>query len=100
MYIVLYTFNVKPNREKDFLKGWKGLTELIQKHEGSLGSRLHIKKPLNYIAYAQWPSKTHFNASGNNLPNEANTYRDLMRSSCENIKVLEKLEVVKDLLVK
>ena len=100
MYIVMYSFEVKPNKQDDFLKGWKGLTKLIHKHEGSLGSRLHIKAPLAYIAYAQWPSKIQFQNSGDNLPEEANTYRNLMRTSCKNIKVIDKFEVVEDLLVR
>ena len=100
MYIVMYAFEVKPNKEADFLKGWKNLTKLIRKHEGSLGSRLHIQEPLTYIAYAQWPSKIKFENSGNNLPEEADTYRNLMRSSCKGINVVDKFEVVEDLLVK
>lgn len=96
----MYAFQVKPNKEADVVKGWKGLTKLIHKHEGSLGSRLHIKAPLTYIAYAQWLSKIKFENSGNNLPEEADTYRSLMKSSCESINVLDKFEVVEDLLVK
>tara|TARA_R110002049_G_scaffold159908_3_gene324948 strand:- start:671 stop:988 length:318 start_codon:yes stop_codon:yes gene_type:complete len=97
MYIVLYAFKVKPNQEENFIDSWKGLTSLIYKHEGSLGSRLHKKDVLNYIAYAQWPDKKTFDKSGKNLPEEANVYRNKMRSSCEKVEVLEKLEVVEDL---
>ena len=52
---------------------------------------------LNYIAYAQWPNKLTFDNSGNNLPEEASYYRNRMRSSCEKVVVLEKLEVIADL---
>lgn len=100
MYTVLYSFEVKPNHFDDFVKGWKGLTELIYKYEGSLGSRLHKSDERNYIAYAQWPSKSIFENAGKKLPKEANYYRDLMRSSCKNVEVLNKLEVVEDLLKK
>ena len=98
MYIVLYTFDVKPDKEEDFIKGWKGLTELIYKYEGSLGSRLHRDNEQNYIAYAQWPDKNTFEQSGNNLPEEANHYRNLMRASCEKIETLKKMDVLEDLL--
>lgn len=98
MYVVLYAFIVKPNQEENFIKSWKGLTSLIYKYEGSLGSRLHKKDTLNYIAYAQWPDKFTFEEAGKNLPEEANHFRDLMRSSCEKVEVLEKLEIVEDLL--
>lgn len=43
MYIVLYTIIIKPNQEEKFIEAWKGLTSLIYKYEGSLGSRLHKK---------------------------------------------------------
>ena len=99
MYVVIYFFKVKPNQEKGFVESWKGLTTLIYKHEGSLGSRLHKKEKQQYIAYAQWPSKSNFENSGKNLPEEANRYRDLMRKHCVKIEVLHKLEVVEDLLM-
>lgn len=99
MYIVLYSFIVKPNLDQDFIESWKGLTALIYKHEGSLGSRLHIEKQYHYIAYAQWPSKDSFENSGNKLPIEANQLRESMRLSCEKIEVINKFEVVEDLLM-
>ncbi|WP_282122615.1 antibiotic biosynthesis monooxygenase family protein [Algibacter mikhailovii] len=99
MYVVLYSFQVKPQQEESFLKGWKGLTALIYKHEGSLGSRLHKEDTLEYIAYAQWPSKDQFDNSGGNLPKEqADKFRGLMRKSCSKIEILHKFEVVEDLL--
>lgn len=99
MHIVLYSFHVKPNQESNFVKAWKDLTNLIYKHEGSLGSRLHMQKAGQYIAYAQWPDESTFKASGKNLPKqEADSARTLMRASCEKIEILQELEVVEDLL--
>ena len=98
MYAVFYSFKVKPKQVINFIKGWQGLTDLIYQYEGSLGSRLHKKGRLEYIAYAQWPSKNKFESFGENLPEKANEYRDLMRVSCEEIEVISKAEVVKDLL--
>ncbi|MUU79025.1 antibiotic biosynthesis monooxygenase family protein [Winogradskyella endarachnes] len=98
MYVVIYAFELKPNQETKFIEAWQGLTSLIYKHEGSLGSRLHKKDALNYIAYAQWPNQNAFDIAGGNLPEEANYYRDSMKSACVKFEVLEKLEVVKDLL--
>lgn len=98
MYVVMYAFKVKPNQEDKFIEAWQGLTSLIYKHEGSLGSRLHKKDTLQYIAYAQWPNQSTFDNAGRNLPKEANHYRDEMKAACENFEVLEKLEVVEDLL--
>lgn len=98
MFIVLYSFEPKPEKEITFLNAWGALTNLIYEYEGSLGSRLHKKESGKYIAYAQWPSKEQFEQSGSNLPEEANLQRDLMRDSCEKIEVLDKFEVVEDLL--
>ncbi|APX98863.1 antibiotic biosynthesis monooxygenase [Lacinutrix venerupis] len=100
MYIVLYSFDIKPNQEDNFLKAWKALTKLIVKHEGGLGSRLHLEKPLKYIAYAQWPDKETFTNAGNKLPKEADKFRNIMRESCEKFEILNKLKVVEDLLLK
>ncbi|WP_282030241.1 antibiotic biosynthesis monooxygenase family protein [Winogradskyella eximia] len=98
MYVVLYSIVIKPNQEDQFINAWKGLTKLIYKYEGSLGSRLHKKDTLNFLAYAQWPDKNTFDNAGGNLPEEANHYRNTMKATCEKFEVLEKLEVVKDLL--
>lgn len=98
MYIVLYHFKVKPNQVEDFIHAWKTFTEKIYQHGGSLGSRLHKQSDLNYIAYAQWPSKAIFENSGRKLPKEADHYRDAMRTSCESITSINKMEVVEDLL--
>jgi len=100
MYIVLYDFKVKPNQAENFIEAWKGLTRLIYEYEGSLGSRLHKKEDLHYIAYAQWPNKSHFNDAGGKLPKAAEIYRDSMKQACSKIEILDKLEVVEDLLAK
>ena len=98
MYIVLYTIIIKPNQEEKFIEAWKGLTSLIYKYEGSLGSRLHKKDTLNFFAYAQWPDKNTFDNAGGNLPEDANHFRDTMKASCEKFEVLEKFEMIEDLL--
>ncbi|MEL0455235.1 hypothetical protein WJN01_03260 [Flavobacteriaceae bacterium SZ-1-7] len=100
MYIVLYRFEVKLNESESFEKGWAGLTNLIYKHEGSLGSRLHKKSETEYMAYAQWPNKNKFETAGDNLPEKAEEFRELMRTSCSNIEIMNKFDVVNDLLVK
>lgn len=98
MYIVEYSFKVKPSQEEAFIEGWKGLTDLIYKYDGSLGSRLHKKRHLEYMAYAQWPSKSIFDKAGSNLPDKADEYRVLMKTSCFRIEVVDTFEVVEDLL--
>lgn len=98
MYCLIYHFEVKPEKTKEFEAAWAGLTKLIYEYEGSLGSRLHIDENGNYIAYAQWPSKDVFDNAGNNMPAEADLFRKAMRESCIEIKTVFKLESQYDLL--
>ena len=98
MFTVIYSFKVKENQVDEFIIGWEGLTKLIYEFEGSLGSRLHKVGELDYIAYAQWPSKMIFDNAGSNLPESADIFRSKMKNACEQIETLHKMEVVKDLL--
>jgi antibiotic biosynthesis monooxygenase len=100
MFAVIYLFDVKPNQEEKFEKSWSDLTKLIYKFEKGLGSRLHRQNERKYIAYAQWPNKSTWLNSGENLPDESKVIRQIMRDSCEKIETLYELEVVNDLLIK
>jgi len=100
MFIVIYSFKVKPDQAKNFEKAWRDLTTLIFDYEGSLGSRLHKQDELNYIAYAQWSDKSTWRTSGNKLPPISKDIEKIMKESCEKIETLFKLEVVEDLLKK
>ena len=100
MYIIIYSFKVKPGKELDFEKAWLELTKLIYQYEGSLGSRLHKESDLHYIAYAQWPSKDVFDNSGNCMPEEADKWRALMINSCESKQVLYQMQMKEDYLQK
>lgn len=98
MFVVIYKFRVKSDLEMEFKNAWKTLTELIYKYEGSLGSRLHRLSDLQYIAYAQWPSREKWEQSGSKLPPEADKFRKIMRNACEEIETLFELERDIDLL--
>lgn len=74
------------------------MTQLIYKHEGSLGSRLHYNGERLYIAYAQWPDKATWEKAGKRLPESADAVSAAMKESCEEIKTEYQLEVVVDLL--
>lgn len=100
MFVAVYRFDVIAEKEKAFKEAWRALTELILKHENSLGSRLHHEKDLTYIAYAQWHSKEQWKNAGENLPEEAAEWRAQMKASCIEIKTIHELEMVDDLLVK
>ncbi|MFY0672801.1 MAG: antibiotic biosynthesis monooxygenase [Bacteroidia bacterium] len=98
MYCLIYQFEVKAEKTKEFETAWAGLTKLIYEFEGSLGSRLHLDENGKYIAYAQWPSKEVFDNAGNKLPAEADSFRIAIREACIEIKTLHKVERSIDLL--
>lgn len=98
MFAVIYKFKVRQGQDKKFKESWKALTQLIYKHEGSLGSRLHKSEGQLYIAYAQWPDKETWEKSGSKLPKSADAVRMAMRESCEEIKTEYQLEIADDLL--
>lgn len=98
MFAVIYQFQIKQGKEKEFIKTWNELTQLIYNYEGSLGSRLHKQNDQLYIAYAQWPDKETWKFSGSKLPDEADKVRLRMKESCVKIEVIYELECVKDLL--
>ena len=95
---VIYQFDVKEGREEDFIAGWRSLTSLTRKHEGSFGSRLHHYKDLTYIAYALWPDREAWEKSGEKMVEEAKQARHLMRDACHKVETLFDLNLLEDLL--
>lgn len=100
MFAVIYSFEVVPGKEKQFIAAWEEMTELIKEYEGGLGSSLHKEDVGKYIAYAQWPNQEQWEKSGNNLPQADEEVRARMRESCVEIKTIHTMEVVNDLLIK
>lgn len=99
MFIVIYTFQVKPGRANDLIKSWTELTMLITKHRGSLGSRLHQAGNNLFIAYAQWPDKNTWENKTATMPALADAYSAQVRDCCTEIKTEYTMEVIKDLLL-
>ena len=99
MYIVIYSFEVAKGKHDEFVESWKTLTNLIKEYAGGLGSRLHKKNDNKYIAYAQWPDKKTFENAGSKLPEKAIKIRDEMKAAGIKVTMMEKLEVVEDLLI-
>ncbi|NDV61952.1 hypothetical protein G0Q06_05770 [Puniceicoccales bacterium CK1056] len=98
MYCVLLEFIPVPGKEEEFLKAWKELTAHIYSNYGSKGSRIHKSESGKFIAYAQWPDKgVYDNVTGDD--EGARLRENMMRFLQKNgIRVLEKLEVLEDLL--
>jgi len=57
---VVYHWRVKKSDEKKFEALWKKITLDYKKKYGAQGSCLHKLKNGDYIAYAQWPTKNHW----------------------------------------
>ena len=100
MLIVLYELKSKPGREKDFEKAWAEFTDAIYEVQGSLGSRLHeTETPGLYIAYAQWPSRSVYDAADDSLYSVAQQEsRKRMRDAMESIRTLYLMDVCDDRL--
>ncbi len=100
MFSVIYTFEVKPGSENDFVKAWSALTQLFKEHAGSGGSRLHKAATGNYVAYAQWPDRQTWEQAAEKLPVEAGSIREKIRESCLSIGSQFELDTVVDLIQK
>ena len=100
MFSVIYTFEVKPGSENDFVKAWSALTQLFKEHAGSGGSRLHKAATGNYVAYPQWPDRQTLEQAAEKLPVEAGSIREKIRESCLSIGTQFELDTVVDLIQK
>ncbi len=56
MFIILYRWRVKPQKEAQFIAGWSQVTDYWRENWDSLGSRLHRGDDGLFYAYAQWKS--------------------------------------------
>lgn len=98
MYCVLIEFNPLPDREQEFVHAWTELTRYIYQNYGSMGSRLHLSEDGKYIAYAQWPSKEVYDNVSATKEGAQLREQLLQFLHKDGIRVLEKLESVKDFL--
>ncbi|WP_066552865.1 antibiotic biosynthesis monooxygenase family protein [Croceicoccus bisphenolivorans] len=56
-FVAACWWRVKPGKEEQFRSAWRRGTELIRKHYGSLGSRLHRDDTGRFIGVAEWPDR-------------------------------------------
>lgn len=96
---MIYSFAVHKGMADKFIETWSELTRLIYRFEGSYGSRLHQVNDELYIAYAQWPDRATWAASGDRLPETSVGLRTRLRECCREIKTEYELKEIKDLLV-
>lgn len=98
MYCILLEFRPLPGQEAAFAEAWEALTRHIFQQHGSKGSRLHRSQEGKWIAYAQWPSKAVYDSVAG-TPKGEHLREDMMATlEPDGIQVLDRLEVVRDLL--
>lgn len=56
MFIIVYRWRVKPEKEQQFIESWAEITAYYRENCDSLGSRLHRGNDGLFYAYAQWKS--------------------------------------------
>jgi len=97
MFVVLYSWRIKPDLEQRFIDSWSEITQYFIDNFDSLGSRLHRGSNGIWYAYAQWKSaEQRENAS---IDASCLTVRNLMRDSIEESFPEVRLEIEKDYLI-
>ena len=104
MFIAVYRFKIKTATDEAFVQAWKKRTEGIYLVLGSLGSRLHKEeKTGDYIGYAQWTSRTHWENSDFSCLNSEEYLKhkkpgEVMRETVISSDTILELEVEADYL--
>ena len=99
MFCVIYRWRLKAGRENDFIEAWRQLTLAIREQRGGLGSRLHRAEDGSWIAYAQWPDRAAWEASGARPSVEPAASAAMAETIAERFEPML-LEPVADLLVR
>jgi len=97
MYIAVYRWKVKEDKEEIFKAAWLTLTKAIYAKRGSLGSRLHRAEDGSWLAYAQWPDKATYDQA-RTLESADPTTGAIMSECIEESQPPLFLEVVSDFL--
>jgi len=97
MFIAIYEFDVKDDKEDKFIEAWREVTEVIYKNYGSYGSRLQKDKSGKYVGYAQWPDQETW-ARDRSSDTALQRARDTMWSCLNSSKTVYAAEVISDYL--
>ena len=98
MFCILYKFTMKSGCLDPFRHHWSAVTQWYYRNAGSLGSRLHRANTGEFVAYAQWQTRTQWEQQRDRSDAGLQQHRQAMRDACEQIEVLYQLDVVDDLL--
>ena len=63
-FAVLYQWQVKPGKIRQFATAWGDMTDALKAERGALGSRLHRSEQGTWMAYAQWPDRATYERVG------------------------------------
>lgn len=99
MFTVIYLFDVKPDREEEFLASWAFITKEFIRTRGSLGSRMHKDKEGRYVAIALWPDRATWESKPQEPSPELTAARTTMMRACEIVRTDKELDTVLDLWV-
>jgi quinol monooxygenase YgiN len=97
MFTVIYVFDVKPEREQEFLDAWAFITREFIRTRNSLGSRMHRDKDGRHVAIALWPDRATWEAKPTAPSEELNEARNTMMRACEIVRTDKELDTVLDL---
>ena len=98
MFVIIYEFIVKKDETEKFTQLWHELTLRVSALSNSLGARLHKASDTTLIGYAQWPRRTAWEDS-NLTQVEITELRQKIFEICEDIQIIQQLDVIDDLLV-
>lgn len=97
MFVILYRWRIKPEKEAQFIGAWSEITASYRENFGSLGSRLHRGEDGIFYAYAQWKSAAQReNAFADKGRSETGSR---MREAVEESFPEVRLEILSDYLV-
>lgn len=94
MFAVIYTFEVLPGKDDNFIETWCVLTKLIKQYDGSYGSRLHLNNDGKYIAYALWETKKVWEQCRKDLSEEELRIRQKLRKFCQHIEISHEMDLI------
>ncbi|HEY8562659.1 MAG TPA: antibiotic biosynthesis monooxygenase [Pyrinomonadaceae bacterium] len=97
MFVILYRWRVKSEKEAEFVEAWSEITAYYRENFDSLGSRLHRGEDGVFYAYAQWKTAAQReNAFLNSSKIEAaKKMREAVAESFDEVR----LEILADYLV-
>lgn len=98
MFVVIYRWDCSAENEAAFRDAWSEMTHLLRAQHDSLGSRLHRADDGTLVAYAQLPSREHWESARATGP-AADAARETMQRCATRAAPPLLLDVLDDLLV-